>query len=413
MNNLADINNAIINISLLTVYKNFLCDDVCVKFIVLLEAIKENEEFAKVIELYTDFISELYRSEFKGDWSSYVRNFVLSDNNPVSIECAGNNSSNIPTFILGAFEYELRILSDIASIKFEDIREVLFAHFPLAKDAINSIPSFDSYKLLFTKDQIQESYKKEGYGVISKYSAFKYSYDEMLKPVITPDDITLDSLKLYDYQKNILKDNTLAFLNGKKANNILLYGDRGCGKSSSVKAIANEYKNLGLKIIQIYKDDISSLEALCEYLANFPSKFIIFIDDLVFDENDSEFSSAKAVLEGSLAKHPDNILIYATTNRRHLIKETFLAREGNEVHLNDTMDEAASLSDRFGITITFSSPDKKNYLEIVKQLAAELNIKEDEETLFKKAEAFALLKGNRAPRIARQFLTAYQANTLN
>ena len=119
------------------------------------------------------------------------------------------------------------------------------------------------------------------------------------------------------------------------------------------------------------------------------------------------------MLEGSLAKHPDNILIYATTNRRHLIKETFLAREGDEVHLNDTMDEAASLSDRFGITITFSSPDKKNYLEIVKQLAAELNIKEDEETLFKKAEAFALLKGNRAPRIARQFLTAYQANTLN
>lgn len=413
MNNLADINNAIINISLLTVYKNFLCDDVCIKFVVFLEAIKENEEFAKVIELYTDFISELYRSEFKGDWSSYVRNFVLSDNNPVSIECARNHSSNIPTFILGSFEYELRILSDIASIKFEDIREVLFAHFPLAKDAINSIPSFDSYKLLFTKDQIQESYKKEGYGVISKYSAFKYAYDDILTPVIAPDEITLDDLKLYDYQKNILKDNTLAFLNGKKANNILLYGDRGCGKSSSVKAIANEYKNLGLKIIQIYKENISELENLCEYLANFPSKFIIFIDDLVFDENDETFSSAKAVLEGSLAKHPDNILIYATTNRRHLIKETFSSREGNEVHLNDTMDEAASLSDRFGITITFSSPDKKNYLEIVKQLADELNIKENKETLFKKAEAFALLKGNRAPRIARQFLIAYQANTLN
>ncbi len=413
MNNLSDINNAIINISLLTVYKNFLSDEVCIKFVVLLEAIRENEEFAKVVELYTDFISELYKSEFKGDFSSYIRNFVLSDNNPVSIECAKNNISNIPRYILGAFEYELRILSDIASIKFEDIREVLFAHYPLAKDAINSIPSFDSYKLLFTKDQIQESYKKEGYGIISKYSAFKYSYEEFLKPVLTPDDITLDNLKLYSYQKNILKENTLSFINGKKANNILLYGDRGCGKSSSVKAIANEYKNLGLKIIQIYKEDISSLETLSEYLANFPSKFIIFIDDLVFDENDEAFSSAKAVLEGSLSKHPNNVLIYATTNRRHLIKETFLAREGNEVHLNDTMDEAASLSDRFGITITFSSPDKKNYLEIVKQLADELNIKEDEEKLFRQAEAFALLKGNRAPRIARQFLMAYQNNTLN
>lgn len=411
MNNLSDINNALINIALLSVYKNFLSDSVCIKFTVFLEAVKENDEFLKVIELYTDFISELYGSEFKGDWSSYVRDFVLCDTNPVSINCAKNKGNEIPAFIMGAFEYELRILSDIASVKFEDVREILSAHYPSSKDTINSIPSFDSYKLLFTKEQIQNSYKQEGYGIISKYSAFQYNGDLEIIPVKTPDEVQFKDLKLYDYQKQVLKENTLSFIRGNGANNILLYGDRGCGKSSSVKAAANEYKNSGLKIIQVGKENISSLENLVRYLQNFPSKFIIFIDDLVFNENDPCFSSAKAVLEGSLIKHPQNILIYATTNRRHLIKETFKSREGDEIHLNDTMDEAASLSDRFGITITFTPPDKKNYLEIVKQLSFECGLKIDDE-FFKKAEAFALLKGSRAPRVARQFLNAYKAQCL-
>lgn len=409
MNNLIDVNHILTNISSLAVFKNFLNDSIGVKFVVFLESIKENKDFQSVIELYTDFISELYNSEFKGDFSSCIRNFVLSDENIVSIECAKNNISSIPMFVMGTFEYELRILSDIASIKFEDVKELLSLHFRENETTIfiNSLPAFDSYKLLFTKDQIQNSYRTEGYGKISKYSAFKFNSDFELIPVQNQDNISLPDLKLYDYQKETLIKNTLSFLKGNKANNVLLYGDRGCGKSSLVKAIANEYKNMGLKIIQVYKENMNYIEKLSEYLSNFPSKFIIFIDDLVFDENDPMFSSCKAVLEGSLIKHSDNVLIYATTNRRHLIKETFKSREGDEVHMNDTMDEAASLSDRFGITITFSSPDKKDYLEIVRQIADEEKIKYDEKELYKKAEAFALLKGNRAPRIARQFLIDY------
>ena len=409
MNNLIDINYMLANISTLAVFKNFLTDPVGVKFVIFLEAIKENDDLQAVIEFYSDFISELYKSEFKGDWSAYVRDFVLCDENPVSVECAKGLLSSIPVFIMGAFEYELRILSDIASIKFEDVREALSILYPDSRKLvfINSLPTFDSYKLLFTKDQIQNSYKTEGYGVLSKYTAFKFNDEFQLVPVIKQDDIKLDDLKLYKYQKNILINNTLGFLKGKKANNVLLYGDRGCGKSSLVKAISNEYKNMGLKIIQIYKENLNHIEELSEFLSKFPSKFIIFIDDLVFDENDPMFASCKAILEGSLSKHPDNILIYATTNRRHLIKETFTSREGSEIHMNDTMDEAASLSDRFGITITFSSPDKKDYLQIVKQIADDEKIDYDEDKLFKEAEAFALLKGNRAPRIARQFLIDY------
>lgn len=404
MNNLTDTEGILNNLGAIAVFKNIFNDNIISKFLLFLDSINQNPEISETVENYADFISELYQSEFMGDWSSYIRNFVLTDENVVSINCAKNNADKIPDYIMGAFEYELRILSDVASVSFEDVREILNIKYPSNSVLINSLPVFDSYKLLFTKDQIQSSYKQEGYGVISKYYTFKFDGNLNVVPVKNPDNVKFSDLKLYEYQKEILKTNTISFIKGNPSNNILLYGDRGCGKSSSIKALVNEYHHMGLKVIQAYKNNLDKLEKLEEYLSGFPSKFIIFIDDLVFDENDPEFASAKAILEGSLSKHPDNVLIYATTNRRHLVKETFSSREGNEVHLNDTMDEAASLSDRFGITITFSSPDKNKYLEIVKQLKDEMNIKADEETLFKEAEAFAILKGTRCPRVARQFL---------
>lgn len=404
MNNLTDTEGILNNLGAIAVFKNIFNDNIISKFLLFLDSINQNPEISETVENYADFISELYQSEFMGDWSSYIRNFVLTDENVVSINCAKNNTDKIPDYIMGAFEYELRILSDVASVSFEDVREILNIKYPSNSALINSLPVFDSYKLLFTKDQIQSSYKQEGYGVISKYYTFKFDGNLNVVPVKNPDNVKFSDLKLYEYQKEILKTNTISFIKGNPSNNILLYGDRGCGKSSSIKALVNEYHHMGLKVIQAYKNNLDKLEKLEEYLSGFPSKFIIFIDDLVFDENDPEFASAKAILEGSLSKHPDNVLIYATTNRRHLVKETFSSREGNEVHLNDTMDEAASLSDRFGITITFSSPDKNKYLEIVKQIKDEMNIKADEETLFKEAEAFAILKGTRCPRVARQFL---------
>lgn len=409
MNNLSNVNSMLSNISVLTVFKNFLTDNICEKFLVLLEGMEDDLDFNKIAELYTDFVCSLYNFKFRGNWSKYIENFIVTDENPVSVECAKGSSKNLPDFILGAFEFELRILSDIASIDFQDIKEVFLERYPDAEDTINSLPVFNAQKMLFTKDCVQKYYKKEGYGAISTGFAFKLGTAMQLFNVSVPDEISLDNLKLYDYQKNILLKNTEAFIRGKKANNVLLYGDRGCGKSSLVKAVANKYKESGLKIIQVSKENMSDLEQLSEYLAGFPSKFIIFIDDLVFGENDPMFSSCKALLEGSLAKHPENIIIYVTSNRKHLIKESFTSRAGDEVHLNDTMDESASLSDRFGITITFSSPDKKDFLQIVKLLADEYKIECDREILFKKAEAFAMLKGNRTPRTAEQFLTDYMS----
>ncbi|MCD8024730.1 MAG: ATP-binding protein [Candidatus Gastranaerophilales bacterium] len=410
MNNLTSLDGMLVNIALLTVFKNFLQDEIGIKFTVFLESVRENGDFAHIAELYSDFVSALYKSEFKGDFSSYVRDFVLTDENIVSKECAKNAAGKIPPYIMGAFDFELRILSDIASVKYEDVREILIANFPKMQDAVNSLPMFDSYRLLFTKDQVQNSYKTNGYGIISKYSAFKFDLDLQLRPVILTDNITFDDLKLYDYQKNILKNNTCSFIKNSCGNNVLLYGDRGCGKSSSVHALLNKYKNKGLKIVQVYKENLEAISELTEYLSDFPSKFIIFIDDLVFNENEQAFSACKAALEGSLSRHPSNVLFYATSNRRHLIKETYQTRIGDEVHINDTLDEAASLSDRFGITITYTSPDKKGYLEIVKLLADEMHIAYDINDIQKAAEQFALLKGNRTPRIAKQFILDYFAN---
>ena len=215
-------------------------------------------------------------------------------------------------------------------------------------------------------------------------------------------------MKHYEREQKIVIDNTLGFLKNKPYNNVLLYGDRGTGKSSTVKAIVNEYYNKGLRVIQVYKDNLRHLDTLMHLINDIPLKFIIFIDDLTFNEND-DFGALKALLEGSLSKQPDNMVIYATTNRRHLVKESFTARQGDEVHLADTIDETVSLSDRFGITVTFSMPNKDNFLAIVKEIKEDRKLKISDDELFLGAERFALSKGKRSPRLARQYIDYLQA----
>ena len=197
-------------------------------------------------------------------------------------------------------------------------------------------------------------------------------------------------------------------MNGKASNNILLYGDRGCGKSSSVKALVNEYSDRNLKIIQICKESFIYLDDLFEEIRNLPQKFIIFADDISFNEDDKEFSAVKAALEGSLSDKPSNAIIYATTNRLHLVKESFSAREGNEIHYNDTIDEMVSLSDRFGLVLTFSLLGQNEYLDIVEKIANDCCVTVND-NLRKKALEFACQKGIRTPRIARQFIVDYIA----
>ena len=211
----------------------------------------------------------------------------------------------------------------------------------------------------------------------------------------------------YELQKNKLIENTEAFVEGRPSNNVLLFGDAGTGKSSCVKAIVNRYYDKGLRIIEVYKHQFKLLSDVLEQIKDRNYKFIIYMDDLSFEDSELEYKYLKAILEGGLGKKPDNVLIYATSNRRHLIRESFRDKEetDEELHTRDTVQEKLSLSARFGVTIYFGSPDKNEYLHIVRELAkrAGLDIKDDELTL--EAGKWELSHGGLSGRTASQFIT--------
>jgi len=236
--------------------------------------------------------------------------------------------------------------------------------------------------------------------------------NEELHPVSHPDPIRLSDLKEYAYQHGVADENTRAFLQGASCNNILLYGDRGTGKSSTVKALLNEYAHKGLRMIELHKRDLNDLPRLTEYLAAIPMRFILFIDDLSFVGGENDFAALKAVLEGGLAARPDNVLMYATSNRRHLLRESFSDRGHDDVHHADTVQEAVSLSDRFGICLTFLIPDKQRFLRIVEQIASDEGIDMPVTKLLAEAERWAMERGARSPRFARQFITDLKAKMI-
>ena len=245
-----------------------------------------------------------------------------------------------------------------------------------------------------------------GWGIYANHRMFTYEEGE-IAPVAFPDPIQLKNLVGYQFARNQVVENTEAFLAGKPAANVLLYGDAGTGKSSTIKAIVNKLWNQGLRMIEVRKGDMLELPKLIHKLADNPLKFILFIDDLSFTGHNEDVGALKAILEGSVAAKTDNVLIYATSNRRHLVKETLSDRSGDDVHRSETMEEQTSLSDRFGLSIPFSKPDKKEYLEIVHGLAEHYGLA-DTEDLDMLAERFAIQRGGRSGRTARYFIESLQ-----
>lgn len=254
-------------------------------------------------------------------------------------------------------------------------------------------------------------YKDAGVGCIGLFKAFRVGHDDKDRPVITPvisvEHKYLKDLIGYDIQKKKITDNTEAFLAGSKANNVLLFGDSGTGKSSCIKAILNEYYDDGLRMIEIYKHQFKDLSAIINQVKDRNYKFIIYMDDLSFEEFEIEYKFLKAVIEGGLEKRPDNVLIYATSNRRHLVREKYSDKEerDDDLHTRDTVAEKLSLSARFGVSVYFGSPDKKLFNEIVKGLAQKNNIKVDENTLLMEANKWELSHGGLSGRTAEQFIS--------
>ena len=266
------------------------------------------------------------------------------------------------------------------------------------------------------KDIITEFYKEYGVGKFGLNKAFRIEEGTDLKtaniiPITRVEHVYLNDIIGYDLQKKKLTHNTESFINGKPANNCLLYGDAGTGKSSSVKAIVNEYYDKGLRIIEIYKHQFRYLSDILEQLKDRNYKFIIYMDDLSFEESELEYKYLKAILEGGFGRRPENVLIYATSNRRHLIRESFRDKTetDEELHTRDTVEEKLSLSARFGEKIYYGSPDKREFNSIVLSLAKKNNIDMDESEILSKANMWELSHGGMSGRSATQFITYLQS----
>lgn len=298
--------------------------------------------------------------------------------------------------------------------KLNPLYKDLFIDFPYSKPIINQ----EIYDLL-TKLQIMLSkstsvaefyeilynhYRQYGVGKYGLNKAFRYLDNEII-PIEHIGNNTLEQLIGYESQKERLKANTEAFLNGRKANNVLLYGDSGTGKSSSIKALLNEYYKDGLRMVEVYKHQFIALPQIINELQNRQYRFIIFMDDLSFEEFEVEYKYLKAVIEGGLEKKPENILIYATSNRRHLIKETWNDRNHDqEINNNDAKQEKLSLVSRFGVQIMYIHPDKQHYLDIIDGLASAYHLDMDEDELHDKALQWEIRNGGFSGRTAKQFI---------
>ena len=346
---------------------------------------------------YTLFVAEIY--EQGGNLTALTERLVSEDENTYIKGIAAKRSvdENIQKSVLR----ELAIMSTFASLTAKDFAEDM----GVCMDDLPQFTSVNADMVASYKKRI-DNLSKYGYGIFSSVCMFRLSDDKKIEPIVSADKISMAQFIGYEGEREKIVANTRAFVDGRPAANALLCGDAGTGKSSTVKAVANAFFDEGVRLIELRKDQLRYLPLVMGKVSGNPLKFIIFIDDLSFNQNNDDFSMLKAALEGSASATADNAVIYATSNRRHIVKESFGDREGDDVHRNDTMQETLSLSERFGLTVLFSKPNKQLYLKIVKELASRAGITMDEKELEIQAEAFALRKGNRSARCAEQFINS-------
>ena len=346
---------------------------------------------------YTLFVAEIY--ENGGSLTELVKRLVAEDEN-VYIKSAATKKG-VSENVQSSVERELKILSAFASLTAEDFA----LDMGVSVEELPQFSSVDADMGAMYKNRIANLHKY-GYGIFSSVCMFRLSDDKQIEPIVSADKISMSQFIGYEAEREKIVANTKAFIEGRPAANALLCGDAGTGKSSTVKAVANAFFDEGVRLIELRKDQLRFLPLVMAHVSGNPLKFIIFIDDLSFNQNNDDFSMLKAALEGSASATADNAVIYATSNRRHIVKESFGDRDGDDVHRNDTMQETLSLAERFGLTVLFSKPDKKLYLTIVKTLAHRSGVSMDEKELEIQAEAFALRKGNRSARCAEQFINS-------
>ncbi|MCF2642279.1 MAG: ATP-binding protein [Lachnospiraceae bacterium] len=417
----------------LILYKNFKNGKLFYDFSYILENYEKKEETEKLRKMFYECFHELVELAgshgFSGNlWHNFLTFLLINNENAYSTACekkgnVGGSMEKIAlhdiTIFKALFDFDLDVLTDALTV-----------------DGIDIIKNYDSGnsnskvlnqrirdRIVTMSGQLEQAeneteflqyvtefYKEFGVGTLGLHKAFRIEHDANGEAIIAPISriahVKLEDLVGYESAKKKLIDNTKAFVEGKQANNCLLFGDAGTGKSSSIKAIINEYYEDGLRMIEVYKHQFQDLNAVIAQIKNRNYKFIIYMDDLSFEEFEIEYKYLKAVIEGGLEKKPDNVLIYATSNRRHLVRETFSDRAENEddLHNNDTIQEKLSLVARFGVSIYFGAPTPKEFKEIVKVLAKKQHVMLDEDTLLAEANKWELSHGGLSGRTAQQFI---------
>lgn len=379
-----------IGFSNIVIFRNIIKTKVIKKLLKFLEIYNDINKI-KVIDYYSDFLYELFK--YNDTIGDYILEQIFHDDNIYINKYIRNE--NINDTLKNALKNELNFFELLSSFDFN----ILFSkEYSVTKLENKKIDFYNIYT-----NHINNINKK-GYGIFYNNNMFTLDDKKNIIPAKHQDMQDIKQLYGYERERNKVIANTKSLLEGKKANNILLYGDAGTGKSSTIKAIANMFKDEGLRLIEVKKNQLAFITDIIEMLSVSPLKFIIFIDDLTFSSNDDTFSYLKAVLEGGVNSFPNNVVVYVTSNYRHLIKENFNDRQGDDIHIEDTIQQIMSLTNRFGIIITFQRPDKDLFVDIVLSYAKENNIKIDKEELIKQAESYAIRSAGRSPRVARQFI---------
>ena len=380
--------------SSVVIFRNILKTKVIKKLLKFLNCeTKENIDNIKQIDLYSEFLSELFKSD--NNLADFILSQIFLDDNIYISKCILKQEIN--NNLKKTFKNELNFFKYISSFDFSSIFNKEYSK----NIAELEIKEIDFYKIYF---EHIKNIDKKGYGIFYNNNMFVLDDRKNIIAVKNKDNQDIKKLYGYEIERNKVLSNTKILIEGKKANNILLYGDAGTGKSSTVKAVANFFKDEGLRLIEIKKNQLHFITDIIEKLSCSPLKFIIFIDDLTFSSNDDTFSYLKAILEGGVNSFPNNIAVYVTSNYRHLIKENFTDRTGDDIHIEDTIQQIMSLTNRFGMIITFQRPSRDLFKEIVLSYAKENNIKTDKEELINQAEAYAIRSAGRSPRVAKQFI---------